>query len=428
MAEASAAFNAAPSAHDPSNPAHGAHGANRAPAGEARDCILFSTADWDEPYWTNKQHTAVELAKRGWRVLYVESVGIRSPRVASGRDWKRLWRRLWRGVRSVVLGAPARADNIWVMSPLTFPARHHWPLVRSFNRALLRFTVNRSANALGFEKPVVWTYHPYLLDAIATLDRGGLVYHCVDDLREIPGVDVAAFNAAEERLLGEATAVFTTAQSLRDRCARLNANTHYFPNVVDALHFGQATEPGELPPELAAIPEPRIVYHGVLSDFKVDLALLIAVAKMRPDWQLVLIGQEREGQQSPLVAELARLPNVHLLGYRSYARLPAYLRGVQVGMLPTLLNDYTRSMFPMKFYEYLAAGLPVVSTPLAFTADVAEGLEIGASAPEFAAAIERQLARGRLSAEEARRYVGDNTWDARTAKMLASIQPARPVS
>ncbi|WP_321919228.1 glycosyltransferase [Paraburkholderia tropica] len=393
----------------------------------ARDCILFSTADWDEPYWTNKQHTAVELAKRGWRVLYVESVGIRAPRVASRRDWKRLWRRLWRGARSLVLGAPARAQNIWVMSPLMFPARHHWPLVRSLNRTLLRYAVNHSANAIGLKKPVVWTYHPYLLDAIATLDRGALVYHCVDDLREIPGVDVPAFNAAEERLLGEAGAVFTTAESLRERCARLNANTHYFPNVVDARHFGQAMEPGEMPPELAGIPEPRIIYHGVLSDFKVDLALLIEVARMRPDWQLVLIGQEREGQQSSLVAELATLPNVHLLGYRTYENLPAYLRGMQVGMLPTLLNDYTRSMFPMKFYEYLAAGLPVVSTPLAFTSSVNDGLEIGADAPAFVAAIERQLARGRLNAEEARRYVGDNTWDARTAKMLASIQSPRPV-
>ncbi|CAB3776358.1 hypothetical protein LMG28688_00216 [Paraburkholderia caffeinitolerans] len=390
------------------------------------DCILFSTADWDEPYWTNKQHTAVELARRGWRVLYVESVGIRSPRVASRRDWKRLWRRLRRGVQSVLFGAPARAQNICVLSPLTFPARHHWPFVREFNRSLLRWTVRRSAQALGFRKPVVWTYHPFLLDAIATFERGPLVYHCVDDLREIPGVDVAAFNTAEERLLGEANAVFTTAQSLKERCGRLNANTHYFSNVVDAAHFGEALQQGDLPPELARIPEPRIVYHGVLSDFKVDLSLLMNVAKMRPDWHLVLIGQEREGQQSPLVAELAKLPNVHMLGYRSYEQLPSYLRGMQVGMLPTLLNDYTRSMFPMKYYEYLAAGLPVVSTPLAFTADVTQGLEIGGSAQEFAAAIERQLSRGRLSADEANCYVGENTWDARTAKMLEYIQSPRP--
>lgn len=71
-----------------------------------RDCVMFSTADWDEPYWTNKQHTASLLASRGWRVLYVESVGFRSPKVGSGRDWARLWRRLWRGVQSLVLGPP----------------------------------------------------------------------------------------------------------------------------------------------------------------------------------------------------------------------------------------------------------------------------------------------------------------------------------
>ena len=133
----------------------------------ARDCVLFSTADWDEPYWTNKQHTASILAARGWRILYVESVGFRSPKVGSGRDWKRLWRRLWRGVQSLVLGPPHRAQNVWVLSPLMVPAGHHLPFVRALNQALLRFSVTRFAKSQHFNKPVVWTYHPYMLEAIA---------------------------------------------------------------------------------------------------------------------------------------------------------------------------------------------------------------------------------------------------------------------
>ena len=384
----------------------------------ARDCVLFSTADWDEPYWTNKQHTASILAARGWRVLYVESVGFRSPKVGSGRDWARLWRRLWRGVQSLVLGPPRRAENIWVLSPLMVPAGHHLPFVRSLNQALLRFSVTRFAKSQRFKDPVVWTYHPYMLDAIATLPRGPLVYHCVDDIAAIPGVDVEAFRNAQQALVGRCEAVFTTAMSLKETCQPFNPNTHFFGNVVDEAHFGEARAKGALPPELAAIPEPRLVYHGVLSDFKVDFPLLLQTAQARPQWQWVIIGEEREGQRSELLAQLARLPNVHLLGYRSYQTLPRYMRGMQVGVLPTLLNEYTRSMFPMKFYEFLAAGLPVVSTPLDFAKEPRAGLEVGGDLEAFIAAIEKQLARGKLSADESRAAVGDNTWERRLDKML----------
>jgi glycosyltransferase involved in cell wall biosynthesis len=384
----------------------------------ARDCVLFSTADWDEPYWTNKQHTASILASRGWRVLYVESVGFRSPKAGSGRDWSRLWRRLWRGVQSLVVGPPRRARNIWVLSPLMVPAKHHWPIVRALNQALLRWSVARFARTRRLADPVVWTYHPYMLGAISTLRRGPLVYHCVDDIAAIPGVDVEAFNEAQTKLLANCDAVFTTAMSLKQQCLPYNANTHYFGNVVDAEHFSKAMELGPLPAELTAIPEPRLVYHGVLSDFKMDFPLILRAAQARPHWHWVIIGEQREGQRSEQLTQLARMPNVHLLGYRSYQSLPQFLRGMNVGVLPTLLNDYTRSMFPMKFYEYLAAGLPVVSTPLDFAKEPRAGLEVGGDADAFVAAVERQLQRGRLTADEAREAVGDNTWERRLDKML----------
>ncbi|PTB21164.1 glycosyl transferase family 1 [Trinickia symbiotica] len=385
---------------------------------EARDCVLFSTADWDEPYWTNKQHTASVLAARGWRILYVESVGFRSPKVGSGRDWSRLWRRLWRGVRSLLVGPPRRAANIWVLSPLMVPAKHHWPLVRSLNQALLRWSVTRFVKAHRFADPVIWTYHPYMLSAIENLHRGPLVYHCVDDIAAIPGIDVSAFNTAQNALLLCCDAVFTTAISLKQQCLPYNPNTHYFGNVVDAEHFSQAMDAGPLPADLSEIPAPRLVYHGVLSDFKIDLPLILKTAQARPAWHWIIIGEEREGQRSELLVQLSQLPNVHLLGYRSYQSLPEYLRGMNVGVLPTLLNDYTRSMFPMKFYEYLAAGLPVVSTPLDFAKEPRAGLEVAGDVEAFITAVEKQLRRGRLTADETLVAVGDNTWERRLDKML----------
>ncbi len=390
----------------------------------ARDCVLFATADWDTPYWTNKQHTAVEMAKLGWRVLYVESVGLRAPNLRSSMDWGRIARRLWRGLR----GPRKVQDGIWVISPLTIPFKHGSAWVRAFNQGFLAWTIRRFLSRQRFTNPLIWTYHPFMLQTLEQLKVKGktgskaqVVYHCVDDLSAIPGVDKTAFNQEEVRLLERADAVFTTATSLRDKCMRHNSNTHFFPNVADPEHFGRALQPGDIPPALADIPEPRIAYIGALSDFKVNFSLLEKVAQIRPDWQFVLIGEEREGQSNETLRDMSRMPNVHLLGYQPYGTLPELLRGIQVGLLPTLINDYTRGMFPMKYYEYLSAGVPVVSTSLDFTKTIRTWMEVADDAPGFVKAIEKQLKAASGQRESVGRAIGDNTWSARMNAMLSHV-------
>lgn len=386
---------------------------------------MFATADWDEPYWTNKQHCAQSLAGLGTKVLYVESVGLRSPKAGSQKDWGRLWNRLRKGLASLILGAPERAPGIFVLSPLLVPAGHRHPITRALNRFLLKASILRATRG-RFHQPLIWTYHPFMLDAIEGMKTQGLLYHCVDDLAAVPGVDATSFRAAERELLAKADIVFVTAPSLLAHCQTYNPNTHYLSNVVDAQHFGKALQAGAIPADLSGIPQPRLCYHGVLSDFKIDFQLLHDAAKRQPGWSWVFIGEEREGQKSPLLATLRALPNVHFLGYKPYAELPDYLRGMQVGLLPSLINDYTRGMFPMKYYEYLAAGLRVVSTPLAFTETTRQGLAIGADSESFVQAIEAQIAAGRLTAQQSLAFVGENTWACRTQKMLALLSSLAP--
>lgn len=383
-----------------------------------QSCILFATADWDEPYWTNKQHCAKSLAELGTQVLYVESVGLRSPKAGSKRDWQRLWNRLRKGVASLLWGASERSSGIFVLSPLVVPAGYRHPAFRWLNQHLLRLTINRSIKQRNFKTPLIWTYHPFMLDAIEGMNNGSLLYHCVDDLAAVPGVDASAFRAAEARLLQRADVVFATALSLAEQCRTINPNTHFLPNVVDAEHFGKALKPGTIPDDLAAIPEPRLCYHGVLSDFKMDLQLLFDAAHMKPEWSWVFIGEEREGQKSLMLAELAKLPNVFFLGYRQYAVLPDYLRGMQVGLLPSLKNDYTHGMFPMKFFEYLASGIPVVSTPLSFSVAVGSGLMIAEGPSAFIDAISQQIVAGRIHGGDVARMVGNNTWRGRLRTMM----------
>ncbi|ACZ75552.1 MAG: glycosyltransferase [Dickeya sp.] len=384
-------------------------------------CIMFATADWDEPYWTNKQHCAKSLSELGIRVLYVESVGLRAPKPGSKKDWRRLWNRLYKGLSSLLFGAPECSTGVFVLSPLLIPAGHRYMLTRAINRWLLKIEIARSMWGREFVNPLVWTYHPFMLDVINNFRTSSLLYHCVDDLAEVPGIDGANFRSAEMLLLKRADVVFATAPTLAQRCKAINVNTHFLSNVVDVKHFGEALKPGPIPNDLACISEPRLCYHGVLSDFKIDFQLLLSVARVKPEWSWVFIGEEREGQKNPIVEELGKLPNVHFIGYRPYSILPEYLRGMQVGLLPSLVNEYTRSMFPMKYYEYIASGLPVVSTPLDFLRICNQRVACGENADEFIKAISEQIERGRLTAKDTTEVVGDNTWQARCLKMLAEV-------
>lgn len=383
------------------------------PEAVSRDVVLLSTADWHAPYWTNKQHMARQLALSGRRVLYVESIGLRTPR-ANAKDVRRLWLRLKRGL------APVREveRGVWLLSPLALPFKQHWRSIRALNQGLLALRIRWAMRSIGMRRPLVWTYHPFMLQALAMLAHRGLVYHCVDDLAAVPGIAAEPLRAEERRLLPICNAVFVTSVRLLEQCQPYNPRTWYLPNVVDAEHFGTALHPGPIPPDLARIPEPRLAYIGSLSDYKVDFKLLRNTASEHPEWQWVLIGDEREGQHDPWLADMRKLPNVHILGHRDYAQLPDYLRGIALGLLPTLVNEYTRAMFPMKYFEYLAAGRRVVSTPLEFTRQQSAALEIGASPGEFARAIQISLARGPLTEVEAAAMVGDNTWQSRLARML----------
>jgi len=387
-----------------------------------RDCILFATADWDEPYWTNKQHCACTLAEHGWRVLYVESLGLRALKVGSKKDWRRLWHRLLRGIRCLIAGPQLRKNGIWVLSPLVIPAAHKRPLLGYLNRWILRSCLQRFIVRKKFKCPLIWTYHPYMQEVANALPRFCLVYHCVDDLSAIPGIDAAAFNVEEIKLLKKCDAVFTTSEMLNEKCLSHNKNTYFFPNVVDLQHFGLALRKNEAASlDVCNLATPRLVYHGVLSNFKLDLDLLLEVVEMHPEWQLVLIGQESEGQNDERIVRLRRKSNVTFVGYVAYQQLPTYLRGMDVGLLPTLRNSYTDSMFPMKYYEYLAAGLPVASTQLRAFGPDAQGITFGDSAEAFSEAVSAQLGRGRLTEDEVVRMIGDNTWDKRMEKMLAII-------
>ena len=385
---------------------------------QPRSFVLFSSADWKTRYWTNKQHNAALLAARGHKVLYVETVGLRAPSFRAQRDLKRLWARLVSGLKSQLGGPEEVSPNLWVLSPLVMIWGRKYRLIRAFNTLLLKLALRGHLRRQGMDEPEIWTYHPFMLDEIEGVRRGRLVYHSVDDLMAIEGIDTAAFAAAEHRLLRDADLTLVTARVLETRYAGEARRLEFISNVVDFDHFAAAHAAPE-PADLAAIPHPRIGYHGVLSTQKLDVPLLAALMAQNPGWQLVLVGDEWEGQPPDSLASLHALANVHFLGGRPYAELPAYLGSLDIGLVPLAANAYTASMFPMKLYEYFAAGLPVAATDAPYTAEVTGPIAVGHGAAGLAEAIRTQLERGRLTLEQSREAVGEHTYARRLDHILA---------
>jgi glycosyltransferase involved in cell wall biosynthesis len=382
-----------------------------------RDIVILSTADWDNPYWTNKQHVAVELARLGRRIFYIESLGIRRPAFSQG-DLRRIWRRLKRGMRS-----PEQVrKNLWVWSPLAVPLQR-FATVRLLNRHLLRFWLQFWLRKLGFDQPLLWTYSPLTLQLLGRDVFNDVVYHSVDDIAEQPGMPKQVIRAAERDLVASANVVFVTSLELFNRHKAINLNTYYLPNVCDYEHFARARDDSLAEPaDISSITAPRIGFVGAVSSYKLDLNLIREIATERSDWSFVFVGEIGEGDPWTNIETLRCLPNVHFMGGRPYADLPAYMKSFDVAILPNALNDYTKAMFPMKFFEYLAAGLPVVSTPLPALAGYDDVATFCLNSASFAGAIQRNLRDSEAKIANRQRVARENTYASRTARMLDILE------
>ena len=228
--------------------------------------------------------------------------------------------------------------------------------------------------------------------------------------------------ALEGELLAEVDVVFTGGHSLYEAKCDRHANIHPFPSSVDVAHFAQARRSGSEPDDQAALPRPRLGYYGVI-DERLDLGLVAALADQRPDWSVVMVGPVVKISED----DLPRRANIHWLGGKDYAVLPDCLRSWDVALMPFALNEATRFISPTKTPEYLAAGRPVVSTPIA---DVVrhygevEAVRIADGADAFVAACDDALALvrdggGWLAESDA--LLADQSWTRTFAGMAAHI-------
>lgn len=263
------------------------------------------------------------------------------------------------------------------------------------------------------------------LDLAAGLKPLATVYDCMDELSLFRGAS-PALAEKEEELFKQADVVFTGGYSLFEaKCGR-HRNIYPFPSSVDVAHFALARRIAQEPEDQAAIPHPRIGYVGVI-DERIDLGLIAEFARNRPQWHTIMIGPTVKISPDTLpVAD-----NIHYLGMKQYSDLPSYLSAWEVAMLPFALNEATRYISPTKTPEYLAAGLPVISTPIR---DVIRpygerGLvEIASSAAEFIAAADKILTYGAMKLKRrssADRFLStlswDDTWNSMSELVAAAV-------
>jgi glycosyltransferase involved in cell wall biosynthesis len=351
--------------------------------------LCISNMAWDAPTPTNRQQLMRRFAQRT-RVAVVEAPLTVAGSLA-GRSRQRTRRHGWRRDGDV------RILQAWDWVPYPIARRSH--AVSALADARFRGYIAAQWRGLGWENPVLWLYPPDSGDLIGCFDEQLSVYHCVDDYTAIERYNgyrrVAAYSDAkrEEALVRAADVMVVTAPRIKERWQAVRDDIHLLPNVADTSLFATALEPGPEHPALAQIPRPRVCFIGALDAYKVDFALLGGVAAACPEMQFVCVGpvgfaDRTSGETIP------QLPNLHYVDTLPQRELPALLRGCAVCIIPYHLNEYTASVSPLKLYEYLAAGCPVVATPLpALQAEDARGLFLAEPTIEaFAAQLRRALA------------------------------------
>jgi UDP-galactopyranose mutase len=244
-----------------------------------------------------------------------------------------------------------------------------------------------------------------------------VVYDCMDELSAFRGAP-EALRFHELELLKRADVVFTGGQSLYEAKRKRHRSVHAFPSSIERDHFMQARTRGEDPEDQKRIAHPRLGFFGVI-DERFDIELLDAIAAARPHWQFVMLGPVTKIDPASLPQRL----NIHYLGAKSYAELPQYIAGWDVALLPFAINEATRYISPTKTPEYLAAGKPVVSTPIT---DVIRPygkmnlVHIAGTPQEFIAAIESALtpeATGKQWLDQVDKFLAQTSWDQTWAAM-----------
>jgi glycosyltransferase involved in cell wall biosynthesis len=338
-----------------------------------RDIVCLSTQDW-KGLWTRKQRFMHMFANAGNRVLYVETPVHLLGLDVLPHDLSRFWRFL-DGPRPIEPGL-----HIATL-PILLPFFQMAHTINAVNQRLVVFQLRRWMRTLEFRKPLLWMYTPFSEPIVRRLDHSASVYECVDEFRASRGfVRADVVGAMEDSLLRRVDVTFVTQENLLPRRAALCKNTFCVPNGADVDLFRRVAQNGARPSAVIEnVPRPRLAFVGHLQ-YWIDFELLRYVAERRPAWSIVLIGPVAPFVQTDA---LKKLPNVHFLGRQPQSEIPALLKGVDLCLNPYITGDLADHCSPLKLYEYLSAGKPIVSTEMPEAHKFPNDIVIGRSPEDF---------------------------------------------
>ena len=362
----------------------------------SRDLVCFSHLRWDFVY--QRPNHLMARAARDRRVFFVEEPRLEAfahPRVES-----------------------VRRQGLTVITPVLAEA-----MDTASMEAELADLMTGVFRRERIARPTLWYYTPMALPWTRHLPRSGAIYDSMDYLPGFRGAPAGLLDL-EAELLASADAVFCGGASLHERMRRRHPESHCFPSSVDVEHFSTARKPRRDPDDQRAAPRPRIGYAGVI-DERLDLPLIDGLARARPAWQIILLGPTVKVDPR----EVPSHANIHALGMKAYAELPGYLGGWDVGWMPFARNEATRYISPTKTPEYLAAGLPVVSTSIT---DVVEPygrhklVAIADSVEATVAAVETALAGRGFDQSRVDAFLAERSWDRTWSAMAAILEGLDP--
>jgi hypothetical protein len=388
------------------------------PWGEGDPIIVFGD-DWGRSVST-MQHLFRHLSLT-YPVVWVNGIGHRAPTLTM-RDMQR-------AVQKVMAMAKPKAAKpvsgsgitgggvpVAVIEPRGVLPWHQIGAVHGYNTRLLVRLVRERLAALGLTRPpLLVTGTPPSVGVLGQLGETASIYFCMDDFLHFPGVDADMIAPLEKRLLERIDATVATAKSLTVTKRPASGLAYHLPQGVNYDHF---STPQPEPDDLAAVPHPRIGFAGTVGGC-CDLRLVKIIAERFPQCSIVLVGIIKADQAT---MDSLKLPNVFVYGPKPYAQLPAYVQHFDVGIIPYTLSDYTLAVDPLKLLEYLAAGIPVVTSNIPEVAKYAEHVQIAPDDETFLAAIGHALTLDRAATRAAGQAVArGHTWTHRTTELLRII-------
>ena len=381
--------------------------------------MCFGGEDWWYHHPHSKNHLMKRFARAGNRVVFVNSISMGLPGLAS----KDLLPRVARKLRSYAKLARTTEEGITVVSPAALPF-YGSRAARAANRRLIAAQVGRLARSRGLTRPILWVAIPTAAEMIGRLGESLVVYQVSDKYDENSmdhTTDPATIRRLHEHAIERADIILYSGRKLFEEAEAARERSYLLEQAVDFEHWSRVSAGRlEVAEEVARIPRPRLGYFGAIEPWLIDQELIKRAARERPAWQWVFIGNKSRG------VEIEHLPNTHFLPPVAYRELPRYAAGFDVCVLPwETERAFTSYGSAIKVREYLATGKPVVISPLPEYEPMRGVLRIARSREDFFRLVEDALAEHDEDAARARQAsVADGTWDARAEWVSGLIEEA----